>query len=93
MYETRETAENSVNVAHLLYVHGYDNVYPNGEVEVDGAYLLGKFHFTRIRRIANGWKMMNDVDAVTHVRGAGYSFVEVREIRKPKRFFMGLRFL
>ena len=120
----QETAENSVDIAHLRYVHGYDNVYPNGEVEIDGAYLLSKFHFTRIRRIANIWKMMNDVDAVTHVHGIGYSFVEVREntiemdlrlwvlatpidgreihltlasqvreLRKPKRFFMGLRFL
>ena len=120
----QETAENSVDIAHLRQVHGYDKVYPVGEVQVDGAYLLSKFHFTRIRRFANIWQFMIDVDAVTHVHGLGYSFVEVREnnigldmrlwvfatpidgreinltiacqareVRKPKRFFLGLRFL
>ena len=30
----QETAENSVDIAHLRHVHDYDNVYPVGEVEV-----------------------------------------------------------
>ena len=120
----QETAENSVDLAHLRYTHGYDNVYQIGAVEVDGAYLLSKFHFTRVRNIAGIWSLTHDVVAHAHVHGLGYSYVEVhestigmdvrlwvlatpvdgkeinltlagqvRELRKPKRFFMGLRFL
>ncbi len=35
----QETAENSVDIGHLRYVHGYDNVIPIGSVTVEGAYL------------------------------------------------------
>lgn len=124
MGHPQETTENSVDIAHLRHVHDYDDVYQIGEVEVDGAHLVSKFHFTRVRNIAGLWKMTHDVIADTHVYGLGYSYVEVREhtigletrlwvlttpvdgreidltlagqvreLRKPKRFFTGLRFL
>ena len=120
----QETSENSVDLAHLRHVHGYDNVYPISKVETDGARLVSKFHFTRVRYIAGIWKMTFDFIVDTQVHGLGYSYVEVhestigvdfrlwvlatpvdgkeidltlachvRELRKPKRFFMGLRFL
>lgn len=119
----QETTENSVDIAHLRYIHGYDSVHPVGSVSVDGPYLKSCFDFKRTRTIA-GVKSLYDVSAITHVYGFGYSYVDirehsigmdarlwvlatpiddkllemtlagqVRELRKPKRFFAGLRFL
>ena len=75
----QETAENSVDLAHLLYVHGYDNVTPVGTVSVHGAYLKSCFDFKRRRRIAGLFDVEFSVSAVTHVHGFGFSFVEIRE--------------
>ena len=75
----QETAENSVDVGHLRYVHGYDNVDPVGPLMVDGAYLKSCFDFKRVRRIAGVADLVHDVSAVTHIHGLGYSFVEIHE--------------
>ena len=75
----QETTENAVDMAHLRYVHGYDNVSRVGAVSVDGAYLKSCFDFTRTRSIARVAKISLDISAVTHVFGLGYSFVEIRE--------------
>ena len=75
----QETAENSVDIGHLRYVHGYDNVNPIGSVEVDGAYLRSCFDFRRVRRILGVTDLVYEVSAVTHIHGLGYSFVEVHE--------------
>lgn len=75
----QETTENSVDIAHLRYVHGYDNVSRVGSVSVDGAYLHVCFDFTRTMTLAGLGKLALDVSAVTHVFGLGYSFVEIRE--------------
>ena len=45
----QETTENSVDIAHLRYIHGYDSVYPVGEVSVEGPYLKSCFDFKRTR--------------------------------------------
>ena len=74
----QETSENSVDIAHLRYVHGYNNVNPVGTVSVDGACLKSCFDFKRTRTIA-GVKTIYDVSAVTYVYGLGYSYVEIRE--------------
>ena len=120
----QETTENSVDLAHLSYVHGYDSIARVGPVSVDGAEFKRAFDFRRCRRIAGIASTMFDVSAVVRVFGLGYSLVEikehsigmqsrlwvlatpvdgtliemvlasqVREIRKPKRFIMGLGFL
>ncbi len=120
----QETAENSVDLAHLRYIHGYDNVRQVGDVSVDGAHLLSCFDFRRNRKFAGLIDNIYDVSAVTHLYGVGYSYVEiyektigmdarlwvlstpidgthvelalvsqVRELRKPKRAIVGLRFL
>ena len=47
----QETAENSVDVEHLEYTHGYSNVRPT-EMVIDGAYLRSAFDFTSVRRTA-----------------------------------------
>jgi nitrite reductase/ring-hydroxylating ferredoxin subunit len=75
----QETTENSVDIAHLRYVHGYDNVSRVGPVSVDGAHLTVRFDFTRTTGLAGLRRLALDVSAVTHVSGLGYSFVEIRE--------------
>ena len=75
----QETAENSVDLAHLRYIHGYDNVHQVGEVSVDGIHLLSCFDFTRNRKFVGMIDNIYDVSAVTHLYGVGYSYVEIYE--------------
>ena len=120
----QETTENSVDIEHLGYTHGYYDVLPVGSTLVEGPYLRSCFDFKNVRRIAGPVNVVVEVSAITHVHGLGYSLVEfhektigmdsrlwvlatpvddtlvevvlvsqVREIRKPGRFFAGLRFL
>ena len=75
----QETTENSVDLGHLRYVHGYDSVNAVGPVSVEGTWLKSCFDFRRTQT-ALGMKCFTyDVSAVTHVHGLGYSYVEVRE--------------
>ena len=75
----QETGENSVDLGHLRYVHGYDNVHPVGSVTVDGPYLKSCFDFKRVRRILGVKDLVYEVSAVTHIHGLGYSLVEIHE--------------
>ncbi len=75
----QETTENSVDLAHLRYVHGYDNVKPVGSATVEGARLVSCFDFRRRTRIAGVIDLVFDVSAATYVHGLGYSFVDIRE--------------
>ena len=75
----QETTENSVDLAHLRYVHGYDNVEPVQEFSVDGPRLETRFNFKRVRTIAKIATMTFDVSAATRIFGLGYSFVGIRE--------------
>ena len=74
----QETAENSVDLAHLRYIHGYDNVERVG-MKVDGPYLWSCFNFRTVRRIARFGRLTLDLTADTCVRGLGYSFVQTHE--------------
>ena len=120
----QETTENSVDLAHLRYVHGYDNVDRSARMLVDGHRLESRFRFKRVRTIARFARLTFSVSADTHIYGLGYSFVDirehsigmnmrlwvlatpvdgtlidmtlvsqVREIRNPKRLFVGLGIL
>ena len=120
----QETTENSVDLAHLRYVHGYDSVDRVDPLAIDGPYLRSRFDFSRTREIAGFLKFTFSPAADTHIYGFGYSLVEVhersvgmdmriwimatpvdgeyidmslacqvREIRKPKRWLLGLGFL
>ena len=120
----QETAENSVDLEHLGYTHGYGDVEPVGTLSIDGAYLKSCFDFKSVRKIAGVIDILSDIETVTNVHGLGYSFVEIhektigmdarmwvlgtpvdgtlirltlvtqaREIRKPRRFIVGLGFL
>ena len=75
----QETRENSVDLAHLRYVHGYDNVNCIGRVSVDGPYLESRFDFRRAIRIAQIAMIYLNFSAFTLMCGLGYSFVEIRE--------------
>lgn len=75
----QDTTENSVDLGHLRYVHGYGSVDRVAEVSVDGAYLRSNFDFRREYRIAGIIPSNFDVSANTHIFGLGYSFVEIRE--------------
>ena len=75
----QETTENSVDLAHLRYVHGYDNVNPIEEFTADGPRLEARFDFKRARTIAGVVTLTFDVSAKANIFGLGYSFVEVRE--------------
>ena len=119
----QETTENSVDLAHLRYVHGYDSAGRVGSVTVAGHVMRSDFEFTTTRRLA-GLPVRLDVDVQTLVYGLGYSFVDatertigmpfrlwvmatpidgtnidftvasqVGEVRRPKRWFLGLGFL
>lgn len=120
----QETTENSVDLAHLRYVHGYSNVCRTASVSVNGPCLESCFDFKRTRNIAGILNFVFDVSAITHVFGLGYSFVQIhertlgmdarlwvlatpvdgtlidltlvgqlREMRRPKRPIIGMRFL
>lgn len=75
----QETSENSVDVAHLSYVHGYGSVTCETPVTVDGPRLESRFGFCSTRRIAKVGKISLQISAVAHVFGLGYSFVEFQE--------------
>ena len=75
----QETTENSVDLGHLRYAHGYESVKRVGSVSVEGPWLKSCFDFRRTRSIAGLKCFEYDVSAVTHVHGLGYSFVEVQE--------------
>lgn len=75
----QETSENSVDIAHLSYIHGYHNVTNDTPVLIDGPRLESRFGFATTRTIAKVAKLRLDVTAVASVVGLGYSFVEFRE--------------
>lgn len=75
----QETTENSVDVEHLGYTHGYGDVRPVGSTLVEGAYLRSCFDFKYTKRIAGLVDLVSVVSAVTHVHGLGYSLVEFVE--------------
>ena len=75
----QETTENSVDLAHFRYVHGYDNVNRVGAVVGEGPCLESRFDFKSTRRIAKIVTLTLDISSRTRVVGLGYSFVEIRE--------------
>ncbi len=75
----QETTENSVDMAHLRYVHGYHGVNADNPVVVDGPYLESRFDFRRTQSIAGVANVTFEFSATAHVYGLGYSFVEGRE--------------
>ncbi len=75
----QETTENSVDLAHLRYVHGYESVSRVGEIRIDGAYLRGSFKFKARIGVSRLLSTTFDVSAVAHIFGLGYSQVDFEE--------------
>ena len=75
----QETSENSVDIAHLSFIHGYHNVANEAPVLIDGPRLESRFGFSTTRKIAKFAKLTLHVSATAHVVGLGYSFVEFQE--------------
>ena len=75
----QETTENSVDLVHLRYVHGYDSVDRIGRLSVDGACLESDFDFKRVRTIARVASLTFNISANTRIYGLGYSYVKIRE--------------
>ena len=75
----QDTTENSVDLAHLRYVHGYGNVKRVGKILVEGHYLESRFDFKSTRKIAKIGRFTLDVSANTQIFGLGYSYVQIRE--------------
>jgi nitrite reductase/ring-hydroxylating ferredoxin subunit len=75
----QETSENSVDIAHLSFIHGYHNVTNETPVSIEGPLLVSRFGFSTTRKIAKIASLTLDVSAVAHVAGLGYSFVEFQE--------------
>ena len=67
----QETTENSVDLGHLRYVHGYDNVNRIWRMSVNGRCLESRFDFRRTRTIAKIATMTFDLSAVTRIFGLG----------------------
>lgn len=78
------TAENSVDLAHFSYIHGYSDVHQVGPVTVDGAHLRNVFNFKRERSVL-GARLLFDVSVVTNLHGLGYSSVDIIEHTIPFR--------
>ena len=76
-------AENAVDLAHLEYVHFYDDVEPIS-VTVNGAVLNSEFKFKRkfMPRLDRFVKSAN-VSSLARVHGLGYSLVEYTEHTIP----------
>ena len=79
----QETTENSVDIAHLRYVHGYGNVDRTHPVGVDGHLLVSRWDFRSVRTLARFGKLTLDFSAHARIFGLGYSYVEVREHSIP----------
>ena len=75
----QETTENSVDLGHLRYVHGYGSVDRPERASVDGPLLKSRFNFRRTQKIAGIANATYDVSADTSIYGLGYSLVEIRE--------------
>ena len=75
----QETTENSVDLGHMRYVHGYDSVSRTARVSVDGPYLESRFDFRSSLTITKFGRFTLDLSARANIFGLGYSFVEIRE--------------
>ena len=73
----QETTENSVDLAHFRYVHGYENVRQVGTTTFDGPYLRNRFDFRTRVSLGVLPSFGLDVSVVTHIFGLGYSQVEI----------------
>ena len=75
----QETTENSVDLGHLRYVHGYDNVNRTRQVRVEGPLFESCWEFSRPQTLAGMTIFTYNVAAAAQIYGLGYSYVEIQE--------------
>ncbi|MCY4617675.1 MAG: Rieske 2Fe-2S domain-containing protein [Chloroflexi bacterium] len=75
----QETTENSVDMGHLSYVHGYRDTYQVGSVLLEQHELRSQFHFRRAIKLAGVTALTVDFMAHVLVSGLGYSRVDFFE--------------
>lgn len=73
----QETSENSVDMGHLGIVHGYKNVRPTSELEMDGPHLSASYAMQRDAGVFGRVGKLMEAQFRVHVHGLGYSFVDV----------------
>jgi phenylpropionate dioxygenase-like ring-hydroxylating dioxygenase large terminal subunit len=81
----QETTENSVDIGHFGWVHGYRDVTATAPLATDGPHLRSQYAFTR--PLVRGWAqpaVREEIDV--HVWGLGYSRVEVADQSVGARF-------
>ncbi len=74
----QETTENSVDLAHLRYVHGFENVKRMEPLKIDGHYLRSHFELVRSQNVG-GLKIHLNVCAKAEIYGLGVSNVTIHE--------------
>lgn len=74
----QETTENSVDLAHLRYVHGFENVHRMEPLKIEGHYLRSHFELTRTQNLG-GLKIHLDLCARADIYGLGVSYVSIHE--------------
>jgi nitrite reductase/ring-hydroxylating ferredoxin subunit len=72
----QETTENSVDLGHFSWVHGYRAVRMEREVVVEGPYLSTAYLAERPVPVVGRW-LHFDFRYETHIHGLGYSQVDV----------------
>jgi nitrite reductase/ring-hydroxylating ferredoxin subunit len=73
----QETTENSVDLGHFSWVHGYRAVTMQREVRIDGHYLSTCYTAQRPAPLV-GDRLRFHFNFETHIYGLGYSMVDVR---------------
>jgi phenylpropionate dioxygenase-like ring-hydroxylating dioxygenase large terminal subunit len=76
----QETTENSVDLGHFAWVHGYRTVRMLRDVVIDGAHLSTAYAAQRpVPLLGRWWSAARfDFEFETHIYGLGYSMVDVR---------------
>ena len=74
----QETSENGVDLTHLPYVHGYENVTALEPLQIDGHLLQNKFSMSRNVGPFSPLSMRLEIEATVTMWGLGYSMIEPR---------------
>lgn len=72
----QEIAENSVDIGHFTWIHGYENVSPLAPLSTDGPYLRARYAIRRTRKTF-GLRQGVEAQFEIHQHGLGYARVEV----------------
>jgi nitrite reductase/ring-hydroxylating ferredoxin subunit len=74
----QETTENSVDLGHFGFVHGYQNARTLKEFQADGPYLSTQYAVSRPLELLGMRVSQYDFEFETEIYGLGYSLVHVR---------------